>query len=105
MFMKRKVVRIHSGRGFGVKDDCRGTRPCAPTSGKGDACQFVAKAGRDGALEMLKMKIDPTMCKKTQETMTNCHGKWRAFYRKMHELREKLQDWSGLLGRNAQIAR
>ena len=38
-------------------------------------------------LEMLKMKIDPAMCMKTQATTTKCPAINAAFYRKMHQLR------------------
>jgi hypothetical protein len=37
-----------------------------------------ASGGRVG-LEMLKMKVEPTMCMKTQETMTKCHAQKPVF--------------------------
>jgi hypothetical protein len=40
----------------------------------------------DDPLEMLKMKIDPTMYMKTKESMTICHAIVQAIYKKMQEL-------------------
>ena len=47
--------------------------------------------------EMLKMKIDPTMCMKTKERVTKWTTICRAFWLKMHELR-------GNSGRNRRSA-
>jgi len=37
-------------------------------------------------LEMLKMKVDPAMCMKTQATMTKCHAIKTPFYRNLPPL-------------------
>lgn len=48
--------------------------------------EFILMQLQGGALpiEMLKMKVDPGMCMKTQVTTTKCHAKNAAFCRKMH---------------------
>jgi hypothetical protein len=56
---------------------------------------------RGGALEMLKMKIDPTMCMKTQETMTKCPAQNNVFARKSTNRTIFDNNKSGLLAENA----
>jgi hypothetical protein len=50
------------------------------------AHQFAFEGPKRDPLEMVKMKVDPAMCMKTQAMVTKCHAKNTAFYTKMHEL-------------------
>jgi hypothetical protein len=45
-------------------------------------------------LEMLKMKIEPTMYMKTQKTTTKCHAKNAVFCGKMHQMSRKKRNRS-----------
>jgi len=49
--------------------------------------------------EMLKMKIDPTMCMKTKERVTKWTTICRAFWPKIHRFRDNGRQSSRLLGR------
>ena len=55
-------------------------------------------------VEMLKMKIDPTMCMKTQDRMTKCTPIGTAFYTKMQQFWDNRQQSAGLLAENANHA-
>ena len=48
--------------------------------------------------KMLKMKDDPTMSMKTQDTVTNCPSKNTAFCTKMHPWGDNQQESKGRLG-------
>jgi hypothetical protein len=52
----------------------------------------LIKVRKGGPLEVLKMKVDPVMCMKTQATMTKCPVKNTAFYRKMRQLSGNRQE-------------
>jgi hypothetical protein len=54
---------------------------------------------------MLKMKIDPAMCMKTQERMTKCLVKKQVFTRKCTHFTIIDNNLSGFLAENAQAAR
>jgi hypothetical protein len=49
---------------------------------------------------MLKMKVEPTMCMKTQAVMTKCRARKPAFYTKMYQLRGNQQQPVGRFGRS-----
>jgi hypothetical protein len=62
------------------KQEMAGSPACANCGGSPicfsafEPGRWVWEMGRR-PLEMLKMKIDPTMCMKTQKTVTKCHPK------------------------------
>ncbi len=58
---------------------------------------------RGNPLEMLKMKIDPTMCMKTQAMMTKCQVIEPVFCTKMLPLRQIRQQMVGHPGLNCKI--
>jgi hypothetical protein len=49
-------------------------------------------------LEMLKIKIEPTMCMKTQKTVPKCHPKNPVFSGKMHRMRGRRRRSVGIVG-------
>jgi hypothetical protein len=48
---------------------------------------------------MLKMKVEPTMCMKTQKTMTKCHANNPVFCGKMHRTTGSQRKSVGIVGR------
>jgi len=50
--------------------------------------------------EMLKMKVAPAMCMKTQGTMTTCHPKSRTFSAKLCQFHRKLETICRFAGMN-----
>jgi len=52
---------------------------------------------------MLKMKIDPTMCMKTQESRPNCHAKNTPFCRKTRQLGVFCKNHAGFLAEKYEL--
>jgi hypothetical protein len=59
----------------------------------------LIKVRNGSSIKMLKMKVEPTMCMKTQAVATKCQAKDPAFYRKMQQLHGDRQQSVRLFGR------
>ena len=83
----------HAGQGLPTHSPCSGQAlKVGATSASG--------TGR-GYLEMLKMKVDPAMCMKTQETMTKCPAEKQVFTRECTHCARINENLWGLLAENA----